>query len=60
VDRWAHTDAFLRELKRAGCFARSVIVPGAGHYWLSDPFDEPASYPAVFAPRMMRFLAEKL
>ena len=58
MDRRAHTDAFLRELKRAGCFARSVL--GASYYWLSDPFDEPASYTAVFAPRMMRFLAEKL
>ena len=60
VDRRRHTDVFLRALKQAGFFARSCFVPGAGHYWLSDPIDEPGSYPAVLAPRLIRFLAEKL
>ena len=44
VDRKAHTDAFLRALKQAGFFARTCIVQGAGHYWVSDPLDEPGSY----------------
>ena len=52
--------AFLRALKQAGFFTRTCYVPGAGHYWLSDPIDEPGSYCAVFAPRLIRFLAEKL
>jgi acetyl esterase/lipase len=60
VDRRAHTDAFLRALKQAGFFARTSIVQGAGHYWLSDPLDEPGSFTAFFAPRLVRFLAEKL
>jgi acetyl esterase/lipase len=60
VDRKPHTDAFLRALKLAGFFARSVVVQGAGHYWLSDPLDETGSYSGFFAPRLMRFLAEKL
>jgi acetyl esterase/lipase len=60
VDRRLHTDVFLRALKQAGFFARSCFVPGAGHYWLSDPIDEPGSYSAVLAPRLIRFLAEKL
>jgi acetyl esterase/lipase len=60
VDRNAHTDAFLRVLKQAGFFARSCIVQGSGHYWLSDPIDEPGSFTGFFAPRLMRFLAEKL
>jgi acetyl esterase/lipase len=60
VDRKAHTDAFLRVLKQAGFFARTCIVQGAGHYWVSDPLDEPASYTGFFAPRLLRFLAEKL
>jgi acetyl esterase/lipase len=60
VDRKANSEAFLRALKQAGFFARSCIVQGAGHYWLSDPIDEPGSYTGVFAPRLMRFLAEKL
>ena len=60
VDRKAHTDAFLRALKQAGFFARTVVVQGAGHYWLGDPIDEPGSHTGYFAPRLMRFLAEKL
>ena len=60
VDRRAHTDAFLRALKQAGFFARTCIVQGAGHYWVSDPLDEPGSYPGFLAPRLLRFLAEKL
>ena len=60
VDRKAHTEAFLRALKQAGFFARTCIVQGAGHYWVSDPLDEPGSYTGFFAPRLLRFLAEKL
>jgi acetyl esterase/lipase len=60
VDRRRHTDVFLRALKQAGFFTRTCYVPGAGHYWVSDPLDEPGSYPAVLAPRLLRFLAEKL
>jgi acetyl esterase/lipase len=60
VDRKAHTDAFLRALKQAGFFARTCIVQGAGHYWVSDPLDEPGSYTSFLAPRLLRFLAEKL
>jgi hypothetical protein len=33
---------------------------GAGHYWLNAPLDERGSYTGFFAPRLMRFLAEKL
>ena len=51
---------FLRALKQAGFFTRTCYVSGAGHYWASDPIDEPTSYPAVLAPRLIRFLAEKL
>jgi acetyl esterase/lipase len=60
VDRRRNTDGFVRALKQAGFFVRTCYVPGAGHYWASDPIDEPGSYPAVLAPRLVRFLAEKL
>ncbi len=60
VDRRRNTDAFLRALKQAGFFTRTCYVSGAGHYWASDPIDEPTSYSAVLAPRLIRFLAEKL
>jgi acetyl esterase/lipase len=60
VDRKPHSEAFLKALKQAGFFARGCVVPGAGHYWLSDPLDETDSYTGFFMPRLLRFLAEKL
>jgi acetyl esterase/lipase len=60
VDRRPHSEAFLKALKQAGFFARSCVVQGAGHYWLSDPLDETGSYTGFFMPRLIRFLAEKL
>jgi acetyl esterase/lipase len=60
VDRTRQTDAFLLALKQAGFFVRTCIVQGAPHYWLSDPIDEPGSYPGFVAPRLVRFLQEKL
>jgi acetyl esterase/lipase len=60
VDRRPHSEAFLKALKQAGFFARSCVVQGAGHYWLSDPLDETGSYTGFFMPRLTRFLAEKL
>jgi len=60
VDRVANTDAFLLALKQAGFFVRTCIVPGAPHFWMNDPIDEPTSFSGFLAPRLMRFLAEKL
>jgi acetyl esterase/lipase len=60
VDRTTQNDAFLTALKQANFFVRTCVVQGAGHYWASDPIDEPGSYPAVLAPRLVRFLTEKL
>jgi acetyl esterase/lipase len=60
VDRRPHSEAFLKALKQAGFFARSCVVQGAGHYWLSDPIDETGSNTGFFMPRLTRFLAEKL
>ena len=60
VDRKAHTDAFVLALKQAGFFVRTTILQGAPHYWGSDPIDEPNSFSGFLAPRLMRFLQEKL
>jgi acetyl esterase/lipase len=60
VDRKTQTDPFELALKQAGFFVRPVIVPGAPHYWMNDPIEEPGSYPGFLAPRLLRFLAEKL
>jgi acetyl esterase/lipase len=60
VDRRANTDAFALALKQAGFFVRTTIVQGAPHYFGSDPIDEPNSFSGFLAPRLMRFLAERL
>ncbi len=36
--------------------SRTVVVPGSGHFWASDPIEEPGSYGAQAAPQMLRFL----
>jgi len=56
VDLASQTQAFLKALKQAGIFARALIVPGAGHFWVADPVDEPGSFGAQVAPRLLRFL----
>jgi acetyl esterase/lipase len=60
VDREKQTDAFLLALKQAGFFVRTCILPGAGHYFMNDPIDEPTSFTGFLGPRLLRFLAEKL
>jgi acetyl esterase/lipase len=60
VDPKAHTEPFTLALKQAGFFVRPCIVHGAPHYWMNDPIEEPGSYSGFLAPRLMRFLAEKL
>jgi hypothetical protein len=47
---------FLTALKQAGFFARSIVVPGSGHFWASEPVEEPGSYGPQAAPQMLRFL----
>jgi dipeptidyl aminopeptidase/acylaminoacyl peptidase len=60
VDRNSQTDVFMRALKQAGFFVRPVIVPGAPHFWMSDPLDEPGSFSAILAPQLARFLQQRL
>lgn len=60
VDRVTQSEAFLVALKQARFYARTVVMQGAGHFWMSDPIEEPTSYPGHLAPRLLRFLAEKL
>ena len=60
VDTASQSGEFVTALKQAGFFVRTVIVPGAPHFWMGDPLDEPASYTAILAPRLLRFLQERL
>ena len=60
VDPQAQSKAFVAALGQAGAFVRTVAVPGAGHYWMSDPLDEAGSLTGAMAPKLVRFLHEKL
>jgi acetyl esterase/lipase len=61
VDPPSQSGAFLTALTRSGFFVRRIIIPGAGHFWSSDPFEsEPHSYSAQAIPRLMRFLESSL
>jgi len=57
VDSESQSGAFLTALARAQFFVRRIIIPGAGHFWSADPFEnDPHSYNAIAAPRLLRFL----
>src|SRR5260221_1969891 len=60
VDHEEQGEAFLEALKQAGHYARSVVLPGAPHFWIGDPIDEPGSHSGFFAPRLLRFLQARL
>jgi acetyl esterase/lipase len=61
VDAPSQSGAFLAALTQSGFFVRRIIIPGAGHFWSSEPFEsEPHSYAAMSIPRLMRFLETSL
>lgn len=59
VDPRSQSGAFMLALKQAQFNVRPCVVHGAPHYWLSDPIDEPGSHSGFFAPRLLRFMAER-
>lgn len=60
VDTATQSDRFLIALKQAGFFARNIVIPEAGHFWAADPVEEPGSFGARVAPRLVRFLEASL
>jgi acetyl esterase/lipase len=61
VDPPSQSEAFWLALNQAGIPTRRIIIPGAGHFWASDPFEgEPGGYGATTAPRLLRFLGDAL
>jgi len=57
VDPETQSGAFLTALTQSGFFVRRIIIPGAGHFWASDPFEgEIGGYGATVAPTILRFL----
>ena len=60
VDASTQSDRFLIALKQAGFFARTIVIPEAGHFWAADPVEEPGGFAARTAPRLVRFLEASL
>ncbi len=61
VDPPSQSGAFFAALTRAGFLVRRVSIPGAGHFWASDPFEnQPRGYGAMVAPLLLRFLEDSL
>ena len=53
----AQAQVFQTALNQAGIFVRRIVIPGAGHFFSSDPFEnDPTSYGATVAPRTLLFL----
>lgn len=59
VDR-SQTDDFLLALRQAKFYARRVVLQGAGHFFESEPLDEPFSRSLQAAGPLLRFFDEFL
>lgn len=59
VDPVHQTEVFLVALKQAGIFVRTVPVPGAPHFWMSEPIDGRSAVSTV-AHQVYRFLGGRL
>lgn len=60
VDATQQSLAFEAALRQAKFFVRKIEVPSVGHYWVADPFGDPASPNSYVAPRLLRFLEKAL
>jgi len=57
VDPGTQSQAFQNALNQAGIYVRRFVIPGAGHFWASDPFEgNIGGYGATVAPTILRFL----
>ena len=57
VDSPTQSGAFLTALMQAQFLVRRIVIPGAGHFWSNEPFEnDPSNYNATVAPRLLRFL----
>jgi acetyl esterase/lipase len=59
VDPATQSTAFLKALKQASFFVRTVVIPGAGHFFSTDPVDG-TSFGGFAGPKVLRFLKDTL
>jgi len=60
VDPRGQTLHFAEMLEQTGFGVSVVPVSGAGHFWMSEPMDEPDSRPAQVLPEVVEFLHKRL
>jgi acetyl esterase/lipase len=60
VDCVSQSVRFVKELKQSGQFVRTIPIVGAPHLWISQPIDEVGSFTGFLAPKLLRFLDERL
>jgi acetyl esterase/lipase len=53
------SERLLMALKRADVYVRTCVVDGP-HFWLSEPLHEAGTFSGTLAPRLLRFLQERL
>ena len=59
VDPGTQSMPFLAALKQAGFFVRTVVIPGAGYFFVTDPVDD-TSFSGFAGPKVVRFLKDVL
>jgi acetyl esterase/lipase len=57
---YAQAQQFWTALNQAGIYSRRIVLPGAGHFFASDPLGDPGSFSGMTAPRILRFLEGQL
>jgi acetyl esterase/lipase len=60
VDWASQSGRFVTALKQTGQFVRTVAIVGAPHFWISDPIAETGSFTGFLAPKLCRFLEDRL
>ena len=60
VDWRSQSGRFVTALKQGGQFVRTVPVVGAPHFWIDQPIAEKDSFTGFLAPKLYRFLKERL
>ena len=56
VDPATQSEPFLIALKQAGIRARTAIIPGAPHFWMGEPLDDPRNWVSAVSGQIVRFL----
>ncbi len=60
VDPETQSVVFMKALKQSGFSVRSIVIPCAEHYWISEPITDNGSYSAFFVSKLVNYLNRHL